>query len=133
VSSLLLDTHAWYWWVNSPEKLARSQRAAIERTLKNTEAALLISIISCWELALLNEERRIRFSVPAEQWLHEASTVRGIAVVPLTLPIITTAARLTGLRDPADMLIVATAQHHGVPLVTNDSRIEAANLIRIVS
>ncbi len=133
MSSLLLDTHVWYWWVNSPQKLARSQRTAIERTLKNTDATLLISIISCWELALLNQQGRIRFDRPAEQWLHEASTVQGIEVVPLTLPIIMTAVRLAGLKDPADMIIVATAQHHGARLVTNDTRIEAANLVAVIS
>lgn len=133
MSSLLLDTHAWYWWVNSPDKLARSQRAAIERTVRNPEAALLISIISCWELALLSQQNRIRFDRPMERWLDEASTVQGIDVVPLTLPIITTAARFTGLRDPADMMIVATAQHHGAKLVTSDARIVAANLVTVIS
>ena len=133
MSSLLLDTHAWYWWINSPEKLARSQRAAIERTLKSSESVLLVSIISCWELALLSQQGRIRFDRPMEQWLQEAGTVQGVEVVPLTLPIITTAARFARLRDPADRLIVATAQHHGVRLITNDARIEAANLVTVVS
>ena len=31
------------------------------------------------------------------------------------------------------MIIVATAQHHGARLVTNDTRIEAANLVAVIS
>ncbi len=46
---------------------------------------------------------------------------------------IVTAARLTALRDPADMLIVATAQHHGARLVTSDTRISETDLIAVVS
>ena len=38
----------------------------------------------------------------------------------------------TGLRDPADMLIVATALHHGAPLVTSDGRIEDSGLVQVI-
>ena len=43
------------------------------------------------------------------------------------------AARLTGLRDPADMLIVATALHHGAPLVTSDGRIADSRLVQVIA
>lgn len=131
--SLLLDTHAWVWWTTRPERLSRSQRAAIERNLKDTNAVLFISIISCWEVALLSHGGKLRFSTPVEQWLEEASAVPGLEVLPLTLPIVTTAAQLTSLRDPADMLIVATAQHHRVRLVSSDIRIEEAKLVAVVT
>jgi len=132
LSSLLLDTHAWVWWISRPDRLSRRQRAAIDRTLKRTDAALLVSIISCWEVALLCQHGRFRFTIPVDRWLEEASTAPGIQIVPLSLPIIITAARLTMLRDPADMLIVATAQHHGARLVTSDTRIDEANLVAVV-
>ena len=132
MSSLLLDTHAWVWWISRPDRLSRRQRAAIDRTLKRTDAALLVSIISCWEVALLCQHGRFRFTIPVDRWLEEASTAPGIQIVPLSLPIIITAARLTMLRDPADMLIVATAQHHGARLVTSDTRIDEANLVAVV-
>lgn len=131
--SALLDTHAWVWWTARPEKLSRSQRTAIERSLKDNNAVLMVSIISCWEVALLCQKGKLRFTTSAEQWLQEASTVPGIEVVPLTLPIVSTAAQLSGLKDPADMLIVATAQHHRVRLITNDARIAEAKLVAIVA
>ena len=133
MTSLLLDTHAWVWWISRPERLSRRQRTAIERTLKRTDAALLVSIISCWEVALLCQHGRFRFTIPVDKWLEEATGAPGIHVVPLTLPIIVTAARFTTLRDPADMLIVATAQHHGARLVTSDSRVEEADVVAVVS
>jgi PIN domain nuclease of toxin-antitoxin system len=129
----MLDTHAWVWWISNPERLSRLQRSTIERTLKRSDAVLPVSIISCWEVALLCQQRRIRFSIPADDWLQEASSVQGVELVPLSLPIATTAARLTALRDPADMLIVATAQHQRARLVTSDGRIEEANLVSVVS
>ena len=93
-----------------------------------------MSIISCWEVALLCQHGRFRFAIPVDTWLEQATRVPGLTILPLSLPIITTASRLTALRDPADMLIVATAQHHRAKLVTSDARIDdAENLVAVVS
>ncbi|MFN8625211.1 MAG: type II toxin-antitoxin system VapC family toxin [Candidatus Binatia bacterium] len=130
---MLLDTHAWVWWVSRPERLSRRQRSGIERTLRRSDAVVLVSAISCWEVALLCQHGRFRFAIPVESWLEQAAGLPGIEIVPLSLPIIVTAARLTALRDLADMLIVATAQHRGARLVTSDTRIEETDLIPVVS
>jgi PIN domain nuclease of toxin-antitoxin system len=132
LNALLLDTHAWVWWISRPDRLSRGQRMAIERMLKRTDTALLVSIISCWEVALLCQHGRFRFTIPVDRWLEEASVAPAIQIVPLSLAIISTAARLTILCDPADMLIVATAQHHGARLVTSDTRIEESKLVAVV-
>jgi PIN domain nuclease of toxin-antitoxin system len=130
---LLLDTHAWVWWATRPDRLSRKQRSAIERTLTAAREPLLLSVISCWEVALLSEHRRIRLTLPLETWLEEATAVPGLEVVPLSLPIIASGSRLTTLRDPADMLIVATAHHRGARLVTSDVRIGRTDLVPVVS
>ena len=132
MSMLVLDTHAWVWWVSKPEKLSRRQRSAIDRARKRTGDTLLLSVISGWEVALLVQCGRLRLPVQLETWLGEAMSIPGLEVAPLTVPIIAGAARLTGLRDPADMLIVATALHHGAPLVTNDGRIHDAGVVRVI-
>ena len=96
-------------------------------------APLLVSIISLWEVALLCEHGKLRFSIPVEAWLEQATAVPGLHVVPLSLPIILTASRLAALREPADMLIVASAQHHGARLVTSNERIETTGLVEVVA
>lgn len=133
MSPLLLDTHAWVWWITRPEGLARTQRVAIDRVLRGGKEPLLLSVISCWEVALLCQRERFRFSVPVEVWLEQATTVPGLELVALSLPIIVTASRLTLLRDPADMLIVATAQHRGARLVTSDSRIQESKAVAAIT
>src|SRR2546422_213809 len=64
--------------------------------------------------------------------LDQSTAVPGLEVLPLTIPVVVTAARLTELHDPADQLIVATAQHHGARLVTSDARIAATRAVSIV-
>jgi PIN domain nuclease of toxin-antitoxin system len=133
VTSILLDTHAWVWWVTRPERLSPAQRRAIDQAVKHERGVVLLSIVSCWEVALLAEHRRLRFSVPVAAWLERATAMRGLQVVGLSLPIVVNGARLTGLRDPADMLIVATAQHHGARVVTGDERIVEADVVSVVT
>ncbi len=128
----MLDTHAWVWWVSKPEKLSRKQRSAIDRARKRGGDTLLLSIISGWEVALLSQGGRLRVPLQLEAWLEQAMSIAGLEIAPLSIPIITGAARLTGLRDPADMLIVATALHYGAPLLTSDGRIEESGLVQVI-
>lgn len=132
MSALVLDTHAWVWWVSKPEKLSRKQRNAIERARRRGGDRLLLSVISGWEVALLVQGGRLRLPMPLQAWLDQAMSIAGLEVAPLTVPIIAEAARLSGLRDPADMLIVATALHFGAPLLSSDGRIEAARLVEVI-
>jgi PIN domain nuclease of toxin-antitoxin system len=133
VSALVLDTHAWVWWASKPQQLSRKQRSAIDRARRRGGAALLLSVISGWEVALLVQGGRPRLPVTLEAWLEQAMAIPGLDVVPLSVPIMASAARLTALRDPADMLIVATAQHHGAPLVTSDRRIEESGTVQVIA
>jgi PIN domain nuclease of toxin-antitoxin system len=129
---LVFDTHAWVWWTSRPERLSRSQRAAIERQRRGG-GELLVSIISCWELALLCQHGRLLFTIPIEIWLERATSLTGISVTDLSLAIVLSASRLSTPRDSADMLIVATAQHHGARLVTSDTRIAESGLVSVVA
>ena len=131
--ALVLDTHAWVWWASKPEKLSRRQRSAIDRARKQSSVSLLLSVISGWEVALLVQAGCLRLPVPLETWLQRAMSVPGLEVVPLTVSIIATAAQLTVLRDPADMLIVATARQHGARLITSDARIEESGTVEVVA
>ena len=110
MSALVLDTHAWVWWVSKPEKLSRRQRSAIDRTRKRGDGALILSVISGWEVALLVQGGRLRLPVPAMAEGH----------------------RLAGLRDPASFSTVAPALHHGAPLLTNDRRIVDSGLVQVI-
>ena len=49
---IVLDTHAWIWWVDGDRRLTQGQRDVIAAE----EANLIgVSAISCWEVAKLVE------------------------------------------------------------------------------
>src|SRR5262249_22851631 len=131
LTSLLLDTHAWVWWGTPPERLTRRQRTALQQARRAAREAIPVSIISCpgraptlvsiisgWGVALRAQRGRLRFSIPWEVWLEQATNLPGVEVVPLSLATISIAVRLQGLPDPADQLVVAAALERGARLIT---------------
>ncbi|MEA5619185.1 type II toxin-antitoxin system VapC family toxin [Cronbergia sp. UHCC 0137] len=120
---IVLDTHIWIWWVDNNLKLTQRQRELI-----NTyqSSGLGISIISCWEVAKLVENQKLILSCSVDEWLNGGLAYPGVQLLSLTLPIIVASTELTGFhRDPADQLIVATAQIYNCSLLTADNKILA--------
>ncbi len=119
---IILDTHAWIWWVLDDEKLSPRQQAIIK---ENESGEIGISAISIWEAARLVELGKLELPCPLEEWFEQAINYPGIRVVELSPEIAIGSTRLPGQfhRDPADQIIVATARQFDCALVTSDERI----------
>ena len=118
---IILDTHIWVWWVTGNPRLTSQQQQWIQ---DYQSVGLGISIISCWEVAKLVEKKRLVLSINVEQWLQQALAYRGVQLLNLTVPIVVRSTELTGFHnDPADQIIVATANIYGCALLTADKKI----------
>jgi PIN domain nuclease of toxin-antitoxin system len=120
---LLLDTHVWFWALQAPEKLGKTTRAALA-DLKNE---LHVSTISTLELGQLVRVGRIELRGTLEAWMRRGLQALDLHSLDLTHPIALLAYALPGEfhKNPADRLLVATAIHHGLTLVTADERLLA--------
>lgn len=119
---IVLDTHAWVWWVHGDEKLTPSQTGVVE----DAESGVIgVSAISCWEVAKLVERGRLELPCSVEEWLDLALGYPGVRLLELSPEIAVASTRLPGdfHKDPADQIIVATARVNGCPLVTSDQRL----------
>jgi PIN domain nuclease of toxin-antitoxin system len=117
---ILLDTHAWIWWMNAPGRLPRRVQARL-RDARDVG----VSAISCWEIAMLVSAGRLELDRDVLLWIRHSLAQPRMQLVPL-LPEIAVAASLLGAGfpgDPADRIIYSTAKHHGWRLVTRDDRI----------
>ena len=116
---IVLDTHAWVWWVHNDERLSRTQ---IEAILANESDVIGVSAISCWEIAKLVERRRLELPCSLIEWFEQALSYPGIHLLDLTPEVAIESTQLPGEfhRDPADQIIVATARVYACPLVTAD-------------
>ena len=117
---IVLDTHTWLWYATESDKLSKQARTRINRA-----EALGVHPISCWEMAMLSNSGRIKFSVDISRWVDQALERPKVELLPFTPAAAIRAAGLGGSfpGDPADRFIVGAALELGVPLVTRDQRI----------
>lgn len=126
--SVLLDTCAVIWLANG-NPLSASATEAIIRAGRAT--GVFVSPISAWEVGLLSRPRSdrpaVRFIPDAKTWFQRVMAGPGIREAPLSAEIAIDASQLPGELhgDPGDRLIVATARHFGMPIVTRDRRLIA--------
>ena len=120
---ILLDTHAWVWWVSNPELLSRAARGAADAAAARHE--LFVATISSWEMALLVEKGRLELALDVRDWITRCESLPFLAFIPLSNAIAVESVRLAGFphADPADRIIVATALSLGARLVTKDEKL----------
>ena len=119
---ILLDTHAWVWWVHGDACLSEEQRKMLDA---RTVEGIGVTIISCWEVAKLVEYGRLKLPQDVTEWLRVALAYPGLRLIDLTPTIVVESTRLPQPfhNDPADQMIVATARIHDCPLATADAKI----------
>ncbi|MEO8481461.1 MAG: type II toxin-antitoxin system VapC family toxin [Acidobacteriota bacterium] len=126
---IVLDTHAWLWWVSAPASLGRAARKELDRARH-----IGVPAICCLEVSMLVAKERIRLDRPTLKWMEDALLEPGIDLLPLTPAV---AAKAVDLGpdfpgDPADRLIAATAIVQSATLVTKDARIAASRVVRTI-
>ncbi len=116
---VLLDTHALRWWKADATRLSA---AAAEHL--DTASEILISPVSCWEIAVLISKGRVKLDRPTRVWVRDVLAPSRVGIAELTMDAAVAAAELPEFHgDPADRFLVATAQTLHVPLVTKDGLI----------
>jgi len=122
---IVADTHSWLWWLGDRRLLSTR---ALDALSGDTVA---ISPVTFWEVATLVRRHRITLNQPVIDWFRDGIARSSTAVVELTLEIGAAAGLLDSdlVRDPADRIIVATALHLGVPLVTKDRKIIESGIV----
>jgi PIN domain nuclease of toxin-antitoxin system len=114
---LLLDTHAFLWWVFDDPKLSPAARDLIA----DPAAEILFSVVNAWEIVI--KARAGRLDLPADAPGFVADQVRRNAfrVLSVELRHALQVHRLPDHhKDPFDRLLVAQAQVEAVPVVSCD-------------
>ena len=114
---LLLDTHAFLWWITDDRRLSSAARQAIA----DPEDELFLSAASAWEMALKSRLGRLKLPGNVEGFISEQMAVNVIQALPIQ---IRHALRTRDLpnhhQDPFDRMIVSQAQVEGLTVLTGD-------------
>ncbi len=120
---IVLDTHAWIWWVTDPKRLSALARETIAEA-----TSIGVSTLSAWEVTMLVSRKRIALDRDVGVWVRQALAQPHVEPLPPSADIAIAAGLLDAQSfpgDPADRLIYATARANRARLVTRDAAIQA--------
>ena len=125
---LLLDTHAFLWFVGGDEALSSRGRLAIE----DLENHKLVSMVSLWQIAIKNSIGKLDLEKPFEQLIPEQLQASGFEVLGMSIGHLT---KLTQLplhhRAPFDRLLVAQCLAENLTLLSGDEALDAYGIHRL--
>ena len=117
---ILLDTHAFIWFINGDKQLSKKSIEIIT-DIKND---CYLSIASIWEIAIKMSLNRLKIKGGLSN-INEFLTGNNIKLLPITFEHIQT---LLGLpfhhRDPFDRIIIAQSIKENLTIVTKDDSIK---------
>ena len=114
---LLLDTHAFLWWVIDDRRLSQASRQMIA----DDNNDVLVSAASAWEITTKHRTGKLPEADPLADNMIESIALEGFEELPVTVAEAARAGALPGpLRDPFDRMLIAQALSLNLVLVSND-------------
>jgi len=125
---LLLDTHAFLWFIGGEASLSVTSRRLIEGEGNRA----LVSIVSLWEIAIKNSLGKLPLAEPFERLIPEQLQRNGFDVLGLNVEQMS---KLSALpfhhRDPFDRMLVAQCLVENLPLVSADKALDGYGITRL--
>ena len=117
---LLLDTHAFIWFVSDRKKIPEDSINLIQENA----GELYLSSITALEIALLVKRKRLKIPKNPGSYIEEAIQYHNLHEIPVDRKILLQSSALPEIHDdPFDRIIIATAKLHDLVLITKDTKI----------
>jgi PIN domain nuclease of toxin-antitoxin system len=126
---LLLDTHAFLWWVFADPKLSRRARTAIDDDVENN---VVVSAASAWEIATKYRIGKLPDARAVADDVSGAVAAEGFDQLAITVRHAQRAGNLVGHhQDPFDRMLIAQAMLEDLTLVSNERAFDAYGVRRL--
>lgn len=117
---LLLDSHAFIWLTDSPERVP----AAVLRQFEQPRTEVFLSIASVWEMQIKAQKGGLDLRAPLSEIVGVEQAQNNLILLPIHVGHVWRLAELpVHHRDPFDRMLVAQAQVEDMHLVTSDRNI----------
>ena len=125
---LLLDTHAFLWWLSGDDQLSAAARSAIA----DEGNGIFISAASAWEITTKHRIGKLPGVAAIVADLEGAIVDQGFIGLPISLRHGQVAGALPGThRDPFDRMLIAQAMLENLVLVSNEQPFDAYGVGRL--
>jgi PIN domain nuclease of toxin-antitoxin system len=114
---LLLDTHAFLWYISSNPRLPRYASDAI----RDKSNEVYLSVVSVWEALVKYQIGKLPLPVPPDEYLETSRITHRITDLALDRQSVSYLLSLPSHhRDPFDRMLICQALAHQLTIVTND-------------
>jgi PIN domain nuclease of toxin-antitoxin system len=125
---VLLDSHAFLWFVMGDSRISAAAKAQIE----DPAFEKLISPASYWEIAIKVSVGKLSLTEPFDVLIPREIHNSGFLILPISLDHAATVITLPyHHRDPFDRMLIAQAIVAKMPIVSSDGRFDAYGVNRI--
>jgi PIN domain nuclease of toxin-antitoxin system len=125
---LLLDTHAFLWWLAGERTLTRKARAAIE----SEDNDIFVSAVTAWEIATKFRIGKLPEAAAVAMDVTGAVAAEGFNELALSMVHAERAGALDGPhRDPFDRMLIAQSLIDGLALVSNERVFDRFGVTRL--
>lgn len=124
----LLDSHTLLWYTLADPTLSGAAKALI----LDPANEILISPASYWEIAIKVSVGKLTLHQPYEDFIDACLNKYGFIILPVE-PKHTAALTTLPFRhkDPFDRLLVAQAMVENIPIISNDTALDAYGITRL--
>jgi PIN domain nuclease of toxin-antitoxin system len=128
MSAILLDSHAFLWFVWDDPLLSPAAKQRIEDPANHK----WVSVASCWEIAIKAGLGKLRLGEPATTFLPRELATNHFSLLRIELAHATLVETLPPHhKDPFDRLLVAQAVIEKLPLVSADDLFDEYGVTRL--
>ena len=125
---LLLDTHAFLWWLDGDRRLPPRVRALIGEPANE----VLVSAASVWEITTKVRLGKLASATDVAVDVPACIESQGFVPLPITVHHAQRAGALIGShRDPFDRMLIVQAQAEGVPIASNERLFDDYGITRL--
>lgn len=124
---LLLDTHAFLWWLDGDRRLPARVRAVIREPANE----VLVSAASVWEITTKARLGKLPGATAVAADVPACIESQGFVPLNITVHHAQRAGALAGShRDPFDRMLIVQAQAEGVPIASNETAFDDYGITR---
>lgn len=125
---VLLDTHAFLWWLDGDRRLSKRARTLIAN--ENTE--VLVSAASAWEISIKAASGKLPGALDVAADVLGCVRAQGFVPLDITVLHAQRAGSLPALHgDPFDRALISQALLEGVPILSVDAVFDGYGVTRI--
>jgi PIN domain nuclease of toxin-antitoxin system len=128
LKKILLDTHAFIWWVDDSPQLSKMAR----KTIEDADNLCFVSLVSSWEMAIKSRTGKLKLACSVRDYVPKHLAANGFKQLDLSFRHVAGVETLElQHRDPFDRLLVMQAMHDKMAIVSIDPVFDLYKIQRI--